>query len=259
MSNAFPVNGGPPFHYPKLVELQNAQDEKSGVKKDLWCDSTMNYPGKTYGMGDNCSFSGTAEGGPLMGGRVAVFGVSADAPYVGSPWFGGPADDYYTHTHTVSMPDAAGAYLTNADGVTYADAGMALPMDANGFLCYAGVVKLPGERHCMANRATVPWGFSDQFYVPCQGTGTIATSGQLIAYAETDLGIKDQLYFRTKITDTSAGSTQLLGGFLNHDDGGAAQLFICGGVFRPGCAGAGFVLDLDMKAPALMAAAKAAL
>ena len=259
MANVLPVNGGPPFHYPKLIEAQAAQNEKGGVSKDLWCDSTMPIPGKTYGTFDNRSISAVAEGGPLMGGRVAVAGVCADDPYMGAPHFGSPSDDYYTYTHTASMPDSKGLHLMTPDGQTYAEAGLALPADAAGCLCVLGVVKVPGERYCKATRAQVPFGFGDQFYNDCQETATIARAGQIVGYAETDIGIKDQLYFRHCISDTTPGSKQLLGGFLNNDDGGNATPFVCGGVFRPGCAGGWFVLDMDMKAPALIAAAKAAL
>ena len=252
--NPYITGGGAPFKFPCFDDV-DPKDKKSG-----WQYSTVQCPGTPYGMANNHSQSYVASGSPVPFGRVLVRGPEGVAPY--SAGFNNAKDPYFTVTDTAVLPDADGAWLKTPEGQTYAEAGLTLPVDGDGNLCILGVGKKVNETQCKAMRLGVPFGFCDQYYAdPCEMV-TTANAGSLWAYTETDLDTKSPLFFRIRITDSNPGSNQLLGAFLDNDDGGAAVPFGCGRVLRPGCAGCGFVLDLNgwpntaTTAPAKKAAEK---
>lgn len=199
------------------------------------CDKKQYFsmPGQIYDRMDNDARSHVAEGGPLGYGRVAVRGQSSNQP--------GFDGHMFTKYDSASMPDAKGLHLKNKSGVTYAEAGLALPRCAEtDELITLGIVIMC---ECCPSVRTLaePWGFGDCYYVDECKMAPIATEGNITAFAETDINVTDKLYYRTCITAPG----QILGAFLNNDDGGNAQRFRMGTVFEPGPAGGGFVVHLN--------------
>ena len=238
----------PPFAYPCWVAME--KDPKNFAGKSAFSQSGMLPPGHIYDMADNDMSSHVPCGGVIPFGRGVVTGVGgtvADEFNAGNNNFGGPGDTYYTNTDTISLPDAKGEWLTTEEGELYADAGLALPTDANGALCFEGIsVWCPTK--CKSAALDLPWGHKDIYYadILCDQVAVVR-QGRVWVYTETDIDKKSQLYMRTCITDDTPGSLQLLGAFLDNDDGGNAQLVDCAGVFRPGCAGGAFVMDFSRK------------
>lgn len=205
------------------------------------------HPGKIYDRADNDGTSHCPVGGPAPYGRVLVSGPQSHPGTIaptGTPAFDA-ADRYYTKVDSCCLPDKDGAHLIDkASGDTFAAAGIALPVDANGDLIVLGVGMWTEHGACALPLLQQPFGLGDYYYQPEEsGQVGIATEGRIWCYTETDINRGDPLFFRTVITSTTDG-LQLLGAFSNVG-GSEFQPFTMGKVFRPGPAGGAFVLSLN--------------
>lgn len=207
-------------------------------------DRPVVHPGKLFDRTDNDGISAVPQGGPAPYGRVLVVGIAGSNATNPDLNLG---DRYFTKDDSVSLPDLNGAHLTDFDsGATYAASGLALPVDPNGDLIYAGIGIWTEHNSGLNGSLAQPFGLGEHCYQPerCGQIG-MAQEGNIWAYCETDIDKGDDLFFRTVVTSTTDG-LQLLGAFSNV--GGAEfQAFPHGTVFRGGPAGGAFVVNLNVR------------
>lgn len=210
-------------------------------------DQPVAFPGKIYDRSDQEGTSHCPVGGPAPYGRVLVRGPESH-PATRGPTaipFGVDRERYFTEVDTCCLPDKNRTALLTPAGVTYAAAGINLPVDAAGALLTLGVGMWTEYGNCANIPLVQPFGLGDYFYQrQIEGQIGIATEGRIWAYCETDMNVGDPLFFRTVVTSTVDG-VQLLGGFSNVNTIPANFQTFKGKVFRPGKAGGAFVLSLN--------------